>query len=146
MAGEALSQGTILKVETSPGPPIVYVTIGGVENFGYPGYAREDIEVTALDSTAREYIADLPDTGESTFPLFLRKGVTVTEFEAGQERLADLAASGAIVSFQAVMPPGIGTMTWTCNGYVKNFMPQSATRNAVKADVTIRWTGAPVRS
>jgi hypothetical protein len=147
MAGEALSNGTILRVQSNEPPAAAtYAVIGGVEGFEVPGIIRDEIEVTALDSTAREYIADLPDTGESSFTLMLRKGVTAPAYEVGQQRLEALAGTGTIVSFQVAMPPALGSITYTCQGYVKQFLPNTTSRQAATATVTIRWTGAVTKA
>lgn len=145
MAGETLSQGAILRVQSNDPPAAAtYAVVGGVEGITLPGFAREDIEVTALDSTAREYIADLPDTGESSFTLMIRKGSSGTNYETGQQRLEALAGSGLVVSFQVDLPASATTSParYTCTGYVKSFLPTLQTRDAFKANVTIRWTGA----
>lgn len=146
MAGEAIGQGTVLRVQTAAGPPIVYATVGGVEGISVPGVNRGEIEVTALDSTAREYIADLPDMSETSFSLFIRKGAAAPQFETGQQRLETLAGTGDIVSFQIVLNTALGAITYTCSGYVKQFQLTSESRAAIKASVTIRWTGLAVKS
>lgn len=144
MAGEALSNGAILRVEAAGGG--TFIAIGGVEGFTLPSVIREDISVTALDSTAQEYIAALPDTGESSFTVMARRGATAPNYEAGQERLEDLSLSAEIVDFQIVMPPSLGAITYTCAGYVKSFSPQLQTNDAVKIGVTIKWTGAVTKA
>lgn len=147
MAGESLSQGTVLAVQTAAGPPAVYTAVGGVQGVQVPGIQRDDIEVTALDSTAREYIADLPDTGENSFTLFIRKGAAAGEFEAGQKALEDLATSGAVSSFRITLPSAVlGAVSYTCAGYVKTFSITAETRQAITASVTIRWTGSAVKA
>lgn len=144
MANEILSQGTILQVETTT--PGTFVAVGGVQGFDFPGIERPDIDVTALDSTANEYIGSLPDTGESSFTIFARKA-SGTAYEAGQERLLTLGGTGAIVPFKAIAAGGFSTgNTWTCNGYVKSIRLKPATKEATVFECTIRWTGAPVRS
>lgn len=149
MAGETLSQGTILRVQSNDPPSApTYVVVGGVEGITVPGFAREDVEVTSLESTAREYIGDLPDTGESSFTLMLQRGASGTAYQVGQQRLETLAGNGLIVSFQVDLPAAATTSAarYTCNGYVKSFVVQSQTRDALKASVTIRWTGAPTKA
>lgn len=148
MAGETLSQGTILRVQSNDPPASpTYVVVGGVEGFTLPGIAREDIEVTALDSTAREFIGDLPDTGESSFTLMLRRGTTGTDYAAGQQRLEALAISGTVVNFQVDLPATATTTAarYTVQGYVKAFQVTAQVRDALKANCTIKFTGAPTK-
>jgi hypothetical protein len=148
MAGEALSNGTLVEVQTAPGPPIVYTAVGGIDgDFTAPGVLNEEIEVTGLDSTAREYIGGLSETGETSFQLMLRKegtGPATANFQAGQEALKDLSVTRAIVSFRFTPPAGLTTERITCQGYVKEFRILAGSNTAVRAAVTIRWTGAPV--
>ncbi len=103
MAGEALSNGTLVEVQTAPGPPIVYTAVGGIDgDFTAPGVLNEEIEVTGLDSTAREYIGGLSETGETSFQLMLRKegtGPATANFQAGQEALKDLSVTRARVQY-----------------------------------------------
>ena len=147
MAGEALSNGTLVEVETAPGPPIVYTAIGGIDgDFTAPGVLNEEIEVTGLDSTAREYIGGLSETGETSFQLMLRKegaGAATENFQAGQQALMDLAVSRAIKSFRFKPPSSLTTKGSTCQGQVKEVRMIAGSKTAVRAAVTIRWTGAP---
>lgn len=143
MAGEGLSNGTVVAIETAPA---VFGTIGGVEGFALPAAIRDEIEVTALDSTAREYILDLPDSGETTFTLFIRDGVTGTDFSANQELLEDAAFSGDVQTFRVTLPASVGGKSYTVDGLVKQFQVTTNTRAAITASCTIRFTGAVARA
>lgn len=148
MAGETLSQGTVLRVQSNEPPTApTYVVVGGVEGLTLPGIAREEVDVTALDSTAREFIGDLPDTGEASFTLMLRRGASGTDYQVGQQRMEALAIANTVVSFQFDLPPGATTTParYTVQGFVKAFQVVAQVRDALKANVTIRFTGAPTK-
>lgn len=143
MAGEALSNGAKLEVQSSAGPPIVYTLVGGVQGVEPPSPDTPDVDVTALDSEGQETIPGLPDYGETSFSLFLRG--TGSALVTNQALLQTLATSRAVVSFKVTGPTGIATV-YTCNGWVKAFRPNYQTGQAAVAAVTIRWTGKPVIS
>lgn len=144
MAGEALSNGVKIEVETTVAG--VFVQLGGAQGFQLPGLLRETIDVTALDSTAREYIASLPDSGETSFTLFLRKGVSGTDFEAGQQRMEDLAGGDDIVGFKITLPTALGGGVYSCDGIVLSFRPTVQTNEAITAECAVRWTGAVTKA
>lgn len=52
------------------GSPGTYTLIKGVEGVQGPTGTKATIDVTAIDDTARQYVADLPDFGNLTFTLF----------------------------------------------------------------------------
>lgn len=63
-----LARGTQLQVEDSPGAG-TYTTIPGCRNITGPSGGAQPFEVTDHDSTAKEYLVDLPDEGEITATL-----------------------------------------------------------------------------
>jgi len=60
--------GTLLKIWR--GSPSSFATIRGVEGFQGPTGTKPTIDVTAIDDSAKQFVADLPDYGSVTFDLF----------------------------------------------------------------------------
>lgn len=72
MAGELKTQGTQLYImDTTPSPTVVtrIAAITSIDSLGGPS---SDIDITNLDSTAREYLVGLQDNGVANFGLNLR--------------------------------------------------------------------------
>lgn len=65
---KTLSLGTILRVESDT--PGSYLTVGNLTALGVPGPEKEEVDVTDLDSVAKEFLAGLPDNGEVPFSGF----------------------------------------------------------------------------
>jgi hypothetical protein len=67
MASPAIYSKTTLSVATSSGAPTL---ISGVTNIGGPNFTRPEIDVTTMESTAKEYKpAALTDAGTLSFGL-----------------------------------------------------------------------------
>jgi len=144
MAGEALANGTIMEVETAVAA--TFIAVGGiVGSLAFPGPERGEIDVTALDSTGKEYIGDLPEFGDTSFQLQLRRR-SPSGFATAQERLETLATSGAVVQFRFLLPPAFGAVTYTVSGFVKMFRVSAPVGDSIKAEVAIKFSGAAVRS
>jgi len=60
--------GSTLQIERSS--PAEFQTIKGVEGFQGPTGSKGQIDVTAIDDVAKQFVADLPDYGTVTFTLF----------------------------------------------------------------------------
>lgn len=140
MAGEALSNGTIVRVQDTAGPPITYIEVGGIQSIQTPSPERTEIDVTALDSEGQETIGGFPDYGQSDFTMFLRS--ESGDLAEGQDRLQELADSGDVVSFQIVSPAAFNK-TYTTLGWVRMFRMTAVAGEAYQAEVSIRWTGKP---
>jgi hypothetical protein len=121
-------------------------TIGGVEGLALPAVMNDETEVTALDSTAREYLLTLPDSGESTFTLYIRDGITGTDFSANQELLEDAAFNRTVERFRVTLPPSVGGKSYAVDGLVKQFQVTANSMQAITATVTIRYTGPVTRA
>lgn len=62
------SQGTLIKRGDGAGTE-VFTTVAEVLSFTGPTQSATQVDVTSFDSTAREYIAGLRDSGEITFEM-----------------------------------------------------------------------------
>jgi len=143
MADEVHSKGTKLAIGTDADPP-VFTNIPGVTGFTLPAPVKGEIEVTDLDSTAKEYIGDLPDNSEISFQLNLKKKSSGTGFHAAQEALEAAADDDELYPFRATLPAPI-SKTYTFMAIVKSFVPNAATGTQLTATVTIKPSGAVTR-
>ena len=146
MANEFTGSGVTLGFNTV-GAPSVYTTLAGVTRCDVPTLTSDDIEVTALDSTAKEYITGLGDGGDVTFDVNLRKATagsapwvaSQTAFEAYN---GDQILHGFEITF-----PGATDVVYTFNGYVKEFKIEVGGANvATTASGVIKVSGAIVKS
>ena len=136
MASNAISaQGTTFEVSTDGGT--TWVDIGEISSFtGFDGQSN-DIEVSNLASTAKEYRLGLQDFGQFTLELqFVRA-------DAGQVVLDTLNASKAVAKFRMTLPD---TEVATFDGLVKSFSIAGGTDQTLSGTCTIRQTGAPTWS
>lgn len=130
------SQGVVIAY-SSGGSPTSFSNIGNVVGFSGPGGSASVIDVTNLDSTAREKRMGLPDEGQFTVDLNLdpdnashialraaRRNRTRTEFR---------------ITYTDTTPS-----TDTFFGYVLGFAITGRVDEAVKASMTVEIDGAVV--
>lgn len=144
MAGELLSKGTVIKVGDGADPE-VFTTITGATGFTVPAEISDEIEVTDLESEAKEYIAGLGDAGEFSFQLNLKRKATGSGYIAIQETLESYAGDGELHNFQIVLPAPF-SVTYAFAAFVKAFQPNAQVNSALTATVTLRVSGAVTRS
>lgn len=66
MAGQYNSRGGKILVGDGGSPTEAFTSIGNVIDFNGPTLSNPRIDVTNLDSAAREYLPDLPESGQVT--------------------------------------------------------------------------------
>ena len=134
MASTAIAaQGATLEIDIAvPGTPDT--AIANIKSFsGFDGEAGE-IDVTNLDSAAKEYRAGLQDFG--SFSLEWNPDYS----DAGQNNMRTAQASGAVKTFLLTLPNGT---TAQFAGIVKNASSISGGVDAVlDGSVSIKVTGA----
>ena len=82
MASPAIYSKTTLFVATGSGAPTI---ISGITNIGGPNFTRPEIDVTTMESTAKEYKpAALTDAGTLTFGLQYAPSNTVHSYIVSQ--------------------------------------------------------------
>lgn len=130
-----LALGTKLYVESDT--PGTYIAVGNLNSIGVPGPTKGEVEVTDFDSTAREYLATLPDNGEISFSGYFN------EADAGQDFLFEDANDPAAPdrNFRIEFPrQGV---EFEFAGFVKSFVPTApGPDDAYGFDGSIRVTGA----
>lgn len=132
MAGQE-SQGTKFKFESET--PDEYTAVPGVTSIDGPSGSGQEIDVSDLDSTAREFIQGLPDEGNVTLEMNYMPG------NAAQERLREARAAREKLNFRIAFntTPETGQQF---EGYVVEFSHAAGVDAALTASVNIRITGA----
>lgn len=133
MASTAISaQGTIVSVSPDG---TAWTPIKNIKTFsGFDGSASE-IDVSNLDSAAKEFRLGLRDNGQ--FTLELDRDFA----DAGQTALQAALTSGAEQHFKVAFKDTAKTGA-TFNGYVKKFSMSGGVDQVVKSSVDIRISGA----
>lgn len=108
--------------------------IGQVVGFNGPSFSSPVIDITNLNSSAKEKLVGIYDAGQIQLDLLYQATVV------GQvNMLADLAA-GAIKNWCIALSDS-STSRMLGNGYITAFNIQAAVDDAVKASVTIEISG-----
>ena len=130
------AQGTLLKIDSGASPQ-VFSTITGVTNLSGPTGSRELIDVTGLDSAAREYLVGMPDYGDISFTLFYapQNAVHALLFTAFQ------LSSQTATAFTLTFTDSPATV-YSFNALVQGFPHNFQTNAAVEVNVTLKLTGA----
>ena len=113
--------------------PVTYSPVANVKDFtGFDGAASE-IDVTNMNSTAKEFQLGIVDPGQFSM------NIDQDNTDPGQIAMRAKQASRQISNFKLVLPNG-NTASFT--GFVKKFGTQGAVDAAVKSSVDIRISGA----
>lgn len=127
------SQGTVLQIGS--GSPISYDPIGEIISFTGPGGAAQVIDVTDLDSEAKEKLMGLRDEGQVSFTINFVPGNTQ------HAALRTARADRTLTTFQIVFADDADT-TWTFTAYVTGFSIAGGVDNVLSGNVTLEITGA----
>lgn len=139
MATYIETQGTVLKVNFQNTSPEVYVTVPQVVSIDGPTASNDEIEVTHLGSSAREFIGALPDYGSINLEILWDERDTVhagmrTDFQARTTR-----------SWQ-IIDTGSPQRTSTFSGFIKTLPQQYNANDVVRSSCEVRLSGLPVVS
>ncbi len=132
------SQGMTLGIGDAASPE-VFTSIPEIGNIDGPGGTSNEIDVTDLSSTAKEFILGLSDEGDITADLNLIPKQTQ------HAQLLTLKDSGAETNFRLSFtdsPPS----TWTFGAYVKGLPVSNGVDNVTKGSLTLRVTGSITRA
>jgi len=150
MSGELKTQGTelyLLDVFSSPQRVLKIANLTSVDSLGG---AASDIDVTNLDSTAREYLVGLQDNGTASF------GLNLNPQDDSHQVMFAIAGgarySWAIGAADGVSPPTLGvgdsftlptTRTWfTFSASVQEASRNFAIDDAIRIQGGLRVSGA----
>lgn len=138
MSDQALTaQGALISIGS--GSPVSYSAIGEIKSWSGPGGQASVIDVTDLDSTAKEKRAGLQDEGQLTFEINYLP--TDTEHQA----LRTAKASGAVTPFKITYTDSGGT-EHTFNAIVLGFVIAGGVDDVIRATITLEITGALTQS
>ena len=141
MSNATSTTGLKLQRGAGNGPPETFTTIGEVTDFSGPSESVEQIDVTSFDSTAKEYIASLPDSGEVTF------GVNFVGSNAQQQGLRSDLRAGTVRNFKIIIKDDAleaGCTTVAFAAIVKNLDGPTGGVNApITMKVTLKVSGQP---
>ena len=148
MAGELNATSVVMQVGDGATTEVFAAIPGIVGVPSFPALVSDDIEVSALDSAAKEFIIGLGDAGNTEFQLNLRKKASGSGYIAIQAQLEGYANDGLPHNFKLIVNFGVTMIrTYSWAAFVKSFVPGAPGVNSqVTASVTLRNTGAVVRT
>lgn len=136
MSSNAITaQGVILARGDGATPTEAFTTIPEIKTFSGPGGSASIIDVTTLQSTAKEKRMGLQDEGQLSFTINYVPANTV------HSGLRDDRANATQRNFKLTFTDSPATV-WTFSGYVTGFSVKGGVDAVVEADVTIEITGA----
>jgi hypothetical protein len=121
--------------------PEVYTEIPDVMSISGPDGSASEIDVTCLDSTAKEWLMGLPDEGTVSLELIWGGETGNTQ----QVALRTARANQSVENFQIKLTDSPQSV-YAFQGYVTGWSLSAGVDDAVKCNVTIRITGAVTAS
>lgn len=132
------AQGTQFK-RGDGGSPETFTLVGEVKSFDGPGGSAQIIDVSTLQSLAKEKRIGLPDEGQFSFTLNLDPSDTQ------QLGLKSDRASGVVRNFKLVLP-NVAATTLSFSALVPEFKISGGVNGVVEAQCALEITGAVVWS
>lgn len=126
--------GTVLSRGDGASPE-VFAAIGDVVSLSGPSISKDEIEVTALDSTAKEFLSALDDPGEITFELNWNP-------QDPTHPLLRADAEGSAQGNFRVVWADVSSTTVDFAGEVMEFSINTDPNDATKASLRIKINGA----
>lgn len=121
--------------------PTAWIKVGQITDIKGTSDTSPDIDVTDLDSTTKEYLPGLPDTGNVTMSVFCIDGDTgLAAIEAGFD-------ARAVKTFKITYPKGatpIRTFNAYCKGYPK--IGDASKDGVVTGTVELKRSGSVTKS
>ena len=135
MSSSALETQGILIQRGDGASPEVFTTIPEIISFDGPGGSANEIDVTDLSSTAKEFRLGLKDEGDFSFEMMYIPNNTV------HIGLQTDRSNRTLRNFQITLTDSpASVMTFT--GYVKEFSLSGGVDDVLRASVVIRISGA----
>lgn len=116
----------------------VFTTIGEVKNWSGPSESVSDIEATSMDSTAKEFIADLAEPGEVTAT------VNFVGSDAQQQGLRTDLRAGTLRNFKLIFNDHATTPTTAVFSALVTGLdgPSGSSSEIVSMDITLKVSGS----
>lgn len=150
MSGEVRTQKTQLYACLAGGTTVA--TIGNVADLGEFGGQSDDIDVTNLDSTAKEFLTGLPDNGEVTLQLNLNPADAIHQDLMAKNGngvrypwlvgLSDGTTAPTAVGGALVAPVAANRTSFSFSASIKSFRFGAKTNDAIRVTVVLRISGA----
>lgn len=150
MGGEIRTQKTQLYACLAGGTTVA--AIGNIADLGEFGGQADDIDVTNLDSVAKEFLTGLLDNGELTLQLNLNPQDTVhqdLQSKAGNGvrypflvGLSDGTTAPTAVAGALVPPAASARTSFAFSASIKSFKFGAKTNDAIRVTVMLRISGA----
>jgi hypothetical protein len=139
MSGSISSQGVAILRGDGSGSPENFEKIAEVMSFNGPGTSAPEIDVTSLDSTAKEYRLGLKDHGTFSFEsMFIPK-------DSGQKGLQADLDNRTLRNFRLEFPKQDEASTsgtvFEFAAYVTEFSMTGGVDEVVKASISLRISG-----
>lgn len=128
------AQGTRFAVSAAGSPPS-FSFIPEIKTLGGPDGSSPLIDVTDLDSTAKEYLLGLKDEG--SFSL----GIMYIPANSVHQTLRAAFNNSTTMQFRMTFSDA-GTTVWEFTGLVQNFPMSGAVDEVIAATVTIKISGS----
>ena len=129
-----LANGTLIQRENTPGGG-TYTTIPEVGDIEGPTGETQQIDATDQQSTAKEYINDIPDFGTISFEVWY------IPTNAQHNGLRDDRDNGTVRAYKIIFPD-IGATDWIFSAIVIRFGIISALGNKLRAATNLKLTGS----
>lgn len=154
MSGELKTQGTVIYMLDTSGSPERVLRIANVTTIDSLGGAASDIDVTNLDSTAKEYLVGLQDNGTASFGLNLDptddSHQTILENAGGARFYWAIGCSDGTAPPTLNISPGVdttftlpATRTWfTFQASIQEATRSFSTDDAIRIQGGLRVSGA----
>lgn len=132
------TQGTLLQRGDGAGTE-VFTTIAEVLSIKGPSETTAELEVTSMDSSQKEFISDLPDSGEVSFEM------NFVGNSASQQGLRTDLRAGTVRNFKLILndQQTTGKTTIAFSGIVKSLDLSADKGSAYKASASIKVSGQP---
>lgn len=134
MTSQALHSQTVALKRGNGATPEVFTLIGEITDITGPGGAASEIDVTHLQSTAKEIVLGLPDEGEVQLKL------NMVPSDAQQTGLRNDRAAGTLRNFKLVLSD-VGLTTASFAAYVKTYSVAAGVDKKIELSLTLRVSG-----
>lgn len=133
--------GKTITIGSATATPSLWVKVGQLTDIKGTSDTSPDIEVTDLDSTAKEYLPGLPDTGSLSATCYC------VDSDTGLAALEAAFDARSAKSFKVTYPSG-ATPIRTFSGYVKSFpkIGDASKDGVVTGSIEIKRSGSVTKS
>lgn len=139
MSGEVKTQGTVLNL-AGTASPVTYTAIANVMSISGLGGQKSDIDITNFDSTAKEFLVGLEDSGQ------VQVEINYAPANTTHTTLWDLKGSGELRTWRIVSPGASPAPYFQFAATVQQFQINFQTDDVVRATVTLRVSGSITKS